>query len=80
LRKGPCDPVLAFVIPLLPYSSRVLRAKVICAANVYDLPQKGQQQDALFAGDKVELRGVEEVIRSFRALTLRAKVICAANV
>jgi hypothetical protein len=47
----------------------VLRAKVICAANVYRLPQKGHQQDALFAGDKVELRGVEEVIRSFGALT-----------
>jgi len=22
LRKGPCDPALAFVIPLLPYTSR----------------------------------------------------------
>jgi hypothetical protein len=38
-----------------------LRAKVtIFAANVYHLPQKGHQQDALFAGDKDELRGVEK--------------------
>ncbi len=42
-------------------------ANVVFAANVYQLPQKGHQQDALFAGDKVELRGGKEVIRSFAA-------------
>ena len=42
--------------------------KVVLAANVY-LPRKGHRQDALFAGNKVELRGVKKVIRSFRAVT-----------
>jgi hypothetical protein len=43
------------------------------AANVYLLPRKGYQQDALFAARKVELRGVREVIRSFRASTKSAE-------
>jgi hypothetical protein len=47
-------------------------------ANVYHLPRKGYPQDALFAVNKVELRGAKEVIRSFAALTkTRDRIVVA---
>src|SRR2546428_8958188 len=46
----------------IPVSSNCLRRNVyLLAANLYLLPRKGYPQDALFAGNTVELRGINKV-------------------